>query len=168
MVEHLIWCRFRDGDQALAWPGSLATNYNPAALDAHCRALSFWLKRSCVFDHALPSGFEAGKMNRRSDIKLGWQLDNDSSRGGCTRLKMVGYLSPSSQRGGDKGSRLCRLNPDYIGTCHPWVARGLGTQVSVKPLDQRSDHTSRSNQIRNQDEKGSKEWNENLLNTIPC
>jgi len=33
-------------------------------------------------------------MNRWSDIELQWQLGNDSSRDGGTRLNMVGYLSP--------------------------------------------------------------------------
>jgi hypothetical protein len=38
-------------------------------------------------------------MNRWSDIELELQLDNDSSRDGCTRLNMVGYLCPRLIRG---------------------------------------------------------------------
>lgn len=38
-------------------------------------------------------------MNRWSDIELQWQLGNDSSRDGYTRLNMVGYLSPRLIRG---------------------------------------------------------------------
>jgi hypothetical protein len=42
-----------------------------------------------------------------------------------------------------KCSQLYRLSLDYIRTCHPWMTRGLGSQVLVKPLAQRSDHTSK-------------------------
>lgn len=63
-----------------------------------------------------------------------------------------------------KYSRLYRLNSDYMGTLSPWVTRGLGRQVLVKPVAQRSDHTGKVKSNTEEDQNGSKGWNANILN----